>query len=402
MKNPLVVLKPKRNASLLRKHPWVFSGAIEKIILPDDFPSDKSLEGETVVVGNQAEEVLGVGHFSEGSIAIRLLCFENKKIDLRFWEEKIQKAFDYRKRIGLTENKSTNCYRLIHAEGDELPGLIIDIYETTAVIQAHSTGMIRAVDLIAKALMKVVPTLKAVYNKSEKSLQGTSDEKFTDGFIIGKDSVPKVVLENKLKFEVDWISGQKTGFFLDQRDNRALLQNFVKNKKVLNTFCYSGGFSIYALAAGADLVHSVDSSAKAIALTNNNVALNFEEHTNHKAFESDTLDFLKSNDENYDVIVLDPPAYAKSRKSMHRAVQGYKRLNSLALSKINPGGILFTFSCSQVISTQLFLDTVTAAAIEANRNVKIIHRLNQGADHPTNIFHPEGDYLKGLVLFIES
>lgn len=402
MNIPQILLKSKRSASILRKHPWVFSGAIEKIILPKDYPHSAVEDGELVEVCNQNEQTLGIGHFSNGSIAVRLISFEKENIDHDFWQKKLRQAFDLRKMLGLVNSEETTCYRLIHGEGDQLPGLIIDCYGPLVVLQAHSKGMANALIAIATALKKLKPNIRAIYSKSEQSLHSTDEKAIKDGFLIGELEAPQIVLENQLKFEIDWIKGQKTGFFIDQRENRLLLQQYVAHRKVLNTFCYSGGFSIYALAAKADLVHSVDSSASAIELTENNIKLNFGDHSRHQSFTSDTLKLLQKTTNTYDTIILDPPAYAKNKNSTHNAVQAYKRLNALAMKKINAKGILFTFSCSQLISRKLFTDTITAAAIEAGRKVKILHHLSQPADHPVNIFHPEGEYLKGLVLYIES
>lgn len=400
MHYPLVVLKPKRNASISRKHPWVFSGAIDKIILDDH---QNLSEGDVVSVCDSKEKVIASGHFSEdSSIAIRILSFSPTEINQDFWTTKIKAAYALRTSLGLTQSESTNTYRLVHAEGDGLPGLIIDIYKKIAVVQAHSLGMAKSLTEISNALKEVFgDQLSAIYSKSEKTLHRQNETAFEDHYLMGDLSAPIVVQENDLKFEIDWISGQKTGFFIDQRENRKLLQQYSKGKKVLNTFCYSGGFSVYALAAEAEMVHSVDSSAKAIELTERNVELNFDQISTHQSFVKDTLKYLNECEESYDLIILDPPAYAKSRSSMHKAVQGYKRLNEKALRMIKSGGILFTFSCSQVIHRKLFEDTITAAAIAAGRTVKILHHLSQPVDHPVNIFHPEGEYLKGLVLFVE-
>lgn len=401
MDYPLIILKPKREASLRRKHPWVFSGAIQKIVL-NEHQNDLE-EGDLVQICNAKEKCIAVGHFSkDSSIAVRILSFKAEAIDQKFWDAKIQKAFELRKSLGLINNPSTSTFRLIHAEGDDLPGLIIDIYDKVAVVQAHSLGMIRALSFINASLQKVLgDQLLAIYSKSQKALHRQGEETSKDDYLYGDLAAPIVVVENDLKFEIDWINGQKTGFFIDQRENRKLLQQYSKSRKVLNTFCYSGGFSVYAIAAGASMVHSVDSSSHAIELTERNMALNFKNSNKHQSTVQDTLKFLNQTDENFDTIILDPPAYAKSKSAMHKAVQGYKRLNEKAFRMINQGGILFTFSCSQVIHRKLFEDTVTAAAIAAGRNVKILHHLSQPIDHPVNIYHPEGEYLKGLVLFVE-
>lgn len=402
MNHPLLVLRPKRDASILRQHPWVFSGAINKIVLSEDQEDLK--EGDVVTVCNHKEEVIATGHFGMGSIAVRILSFNDRQLDQSFWNSKIEKAFQLRQALGLLDdNKHTNAYRLVHAEGDGLAGLIIDIYDKVVVVQAHSLGMANSLEMIAEALRNVMPNqLEAIYSKSEKSLHRQGSESVKDDFLFGALEAPQLVLENQLKFEIDWITGQKTGFFIDQRENRKLLQRYSNGKKVLNTFCYSGGFSIYALAANAEMVHSVDSSAKAIELTDRNVELNFGSSQKHQSFVQDTLSYLNETEEEYDTIILDPPAYAKSKSALHKAVQGYKRLNEKAFKMIKPGGVLFTFSCSQVVNRKLFEDTITAAAIAAGRSVKIIHHLSQPADHPVNIAHPEGEYLKGLVLYVES
>ena len=402
MNYPLIVLKPKRDASIQRKHPWVFSGAIAKIILNDN--SEGLSEGDLVSVCNSKEKVVATGHFGEGSIAVRILELAETEINDQFWEEKISTALKLRNLLQLSNSTTTTTYRLIHAEGDGLPGLIIDIYNKTAIVQAHSVGMAKALPSISNALKQVFKDdLEAVYAKSP-TVKGKqqSESNTEDAYVLGESTCPQMVHEHGLKFEIDWITGQKTGFFIDQRENRKLLQHYSAGKKVLNTFCYSGGFSVYALAAKAKLVHSVDSSAKAIELTERNIEINFKDKGNHKSFTQDTFSFLTESEEKYDVIILDPPAYAKSKSSSHKAVQGYKRLNERAFRMINEGGILFTFSCSQVIHRKLFEDTITAAAIEAGRKVKILHHLSQPADHPVNIFHPEGEYLKGLVLYIEK
>lgn len=401
MMYPTVVLKPKRSESLRRRHPWVFSGAIDKILLDEE--SEDLKEGDLVEVVDSKEKPLGVGHFAEGSIAVRMLSFKADEVNSTFWENKLSTAYELRKTLQLAESKTTTCYRLIHAEGDGLPGLIIDIYGNVAILQAHSIGFANSLTNIAEALKVVMgDELTAVYSKSEKALHRQGETGISDDYLLGTAKSPQIVLENELKFEIDWVTGQKTGFFIDQRENRQLLQRYSTNKKVLNTFCYSGGFSVYALAANAAEVHSVDSSAKAMELTNRNIEINFGETNKHKSFAQDTLKYLNETGETYDTIILDPPAYAKSKSAQHKAVQGYKRLNAKALSMINKGGILFTFSCSQVVDRKLFENTIMAAAIEARRSVKVIHHLSQPADHPVSIFHPEGEYLKGLVLYIEE
>lgn len=392
----IVITKGKENA-IERKHPWIFSGAINRIISDT---GEAPEEGELVEVVNYENKFLALGYFSDSTIAIRIISFEEQKIGQNFWNQKIKSAFNVRTSLGLTDNENTNIYRLMHAEGDGISGLVIDFYNGTAVIQAHSLGVYQAIEQISKALQKVYgEKLVAVYSKSAESLAKQTDKVVENGYLYQNGEPSKLGLENGNQFNLDWIDGQKTGFFLDQRENRALIAKYSKGKKVLNTFCYSGGFSIYALKAGAKEVHSVDSSQKAIDLTDANVKLN--NCKKHTSFTSDTLDYLKENSTDYDVIILDPPAYAKNKKAKHNAIQGYKRLNLMALKQIKPGGILFTFSCSQVVNRKLFYDTITAAAIESGRNIRVLEHLSQPADHPVNIYHPEGEYLKGLVLFVE-
>jgi 23S rRNA (cytosine1962-C5)-methyltransferase len=383
-----------------RFHPWIFSGAIKKIKNADGKGEVEPEEGTVVDVFDNKDEYLGTGHYQVGSIAVRVFSFEKLDPDKAFWKGKIQKAYDYRKQLGLTDNPQTNVYRLLFAEGDGMPGLIIDFYNGTAVIQTHSIGMHLAKGQIVEALREVYgERLQAVYDKSAETLPKQSKVKAENGYLFGSASTNEV-LEYGNIFHIDWETGQKTGFFIDQRENRQLLAQYCKNKTVLNTFCYSGGFSIFALNAGAKEVHSVDSSKKAIELTDKNAALN-NSTVPHQSFVSDTFDFLEHKENIYDIIVLDPPAFAKHRDARHHAVMGYKRLNAEALKKIRPGGILFTFSCSQVVNSDLFASTVMAAAIIAKRNVRIMHRLTQPPDHPVSAFHPEGEYLKGLVLFVE-
>ena len=392
-----IVLNKGKEKSLERKHPWLFSGAINRIISDT---GEAPVIGELVDVVDHRNNFLALGYFSDGTIAVRVISFEQVEIDQEFWNKKIQSAYDLREKLGLVNNSSTNIYRLMHAEGDGTSGLVIDFYNGTAIIQAHSIGIYNVMDEISNALQTVYGNdLVAVYNKSSESLSKQTDEEIKNDYIY-KNGEPNLIgLENNHQFNLDWIAGQKTGFFLDQRENRQLIASYSKGKKVLNTFCYSGGFSIYALKAGAKQVHSVDSSQKAIDLMDENIKLN--KLKNHKSFTSDTLDYLKENQIDYDVIILDPPAYAKNQKAKHNAIQGYKRLNLMALNQIKSGGILFTFSCSQVINRKLFYDTITAAAIEANRNIRVLHHLSQPSDHPVNIYHPEGEYLKGLVLYVE-
>lgn len=389
-----LTLHAGKEQSLLRFHPWVFSGAIKKI-------AGEPQDGDTVEVYSSRNEFLGVGHYQKGSITVRIFSFEPTAADDLFWRNKLQRAYDFRRQLGFINNPRTNVYRLVFAEGDGLPGLIIDVYHDTAVIQAHSLGMYRAKEQIARALQEIYgANLRAVYDKSAETLHLPPTDASLNGYLIGGGDEARVVVENDQPFYVDWVAGQKTGFFIDQRENRALLAQYAPGKAVLNTFCYTGGFSVYALNAGAALVHSVDSSKKAIALTERNAALNHA-GDRHAAFAVDTFSFLKQASQPYDLIILDPPAFAKHQHARHNAVMGYKRLNAEALKAINPGGILFTFSCSQAVDRDLFQHTLMAAAIEAGRQVKVMHHLSQPADHPVSIYHPEGAYLKGLVLFVE-
>jgi 23S rRNA (cytosine1962-C5)-methyltransferase len=388
MKVSSLYLKPGKERPIQRFHPWVFSGAIARI-------DGQITDGDVVFVKDASGNVLGTGHYQKGSITVRLLAFEELPIDADFWFARISQSMAQRKAIGFP-NETTNCYRLIHAEGDGLPGLIVDVYGDTAVVQSHSIGMYRSKADIAQAILKASEgSIKNVYDKSVDAL-GHSDE---NAFLIGQES-PEFVLENGHKFHIDVVQGQKTGFFLDQRDNRELLGKYSFGKKVLNTFCYTGGFSVYALSEGATLVHSVDSSKKAIELTEVNISLNAPFKGKHEAIVADVPEWLKEQNEIYDVIILDPPAFAKHQDARHRAVQAYKRLNRNAMEKIAPNGILFTFSCSQVVDRELFRHTITAAAIESGRRVSILHQLTQPADHPVSIYHPEGEYLKGLVLLV--
>ena len=391
---PKLHLHNGKELPVLRFHPWIFSGAIKKI-------KGEVAEGMIVEVVSNHDEPLGMGHYSNGSIAVRLFSFTNQPIDEAFWYSKIEKAYNFRKRAGLIDDEATNCYRLVHAEGDGLPGLIIDVYADTAVIQSHSTGMHLIKSHLVNALTKIYGSkLKAIYDKSADTMPDINGLIITNQLLYGS-AESEYVLEHSLKFKIDWETGQKTGFFIDQRENRKLLQKYSANKKVLNTFCYSGGFSVYALAAGATLVHSVDSSKKAIVLTDENIALNFGEDTRHASFAEDTFHFLDHSEEKYDVIILDPPAFAKHHNVKHNAVQGYKRLNAEAMRKINPGGVLFTFSCSQAVDKYLFHNTVMSAAIQAGRSVRILEYMSQPVDHAPSIFHPEGEYLKGIVVMVE-
>ena len=389
-----IYLKKGKEESLKRFHPWVFSGAIQH--LPEDVD-----EGEVVRVMTAGGEFIAVGHYQIGSIAVRVLSFDDVVIDDAFWHSKLQSAFSMRRSIGIVDNPSNNTYRLVHGEGDNIPGLIIDVYGPTAVMQAHSVGIHLERKRIAAQLIQVMgERVKNVYYKSETTLPFKADLGQEDGFIIG-GSNDNVAVENGLKFHVDWLKGQKTGFFVDQRDNRSLLEHFSAGKRVLNMFCYTGGFSFYAMRGGATLVHSVDSSAKAIELTTKNVELNFPGDKRHEAFCEDAFKYLDKAGGDYDLVILDPPAFAKHRGALHNALKGYTRLNMKAFEKIRPGGILFTFSCSQVVTKDNFRNAVFTAAALAHRNVRILHQLHQPADHPINIFHPEGEYLKGLVLYVE-
>ena len=389
-----IYLKKGKEESLKRFHPWVFSGAIQH--QPEDVD-----EGEVVRVMTAGGDFIAVGHYQIGSIAVRVLSFDDVEIDDTFWYGKLQSAFAMRRSIGIVDNPSNNTYRLVHGEGDNIPGLIIDVYGPTAVMQAHSVGIHLERKRIAVQLIQVMgERVKNVYYKSETTLPFKADLGQEDGFIVG-GSKDNVALENGLKFHVDWLKGQKTGFFVDQRDNRSLLEHFSSGKRVLNMFCYTGGFSFYAMRGGATLVHSVDSSAKAIELTTKNVELNFPGDKRHEAFCEDAFKYLDKAGGDYDLVILDPPAFAKHRGALHNALKGYTRLNMKAFEKIRSGGILFTFSCSQVVTKDNFRNAVFTAAALAHRNVRILHQLHQPADHPINIFHPEGEYLKGLVLYVE-
>lgn len=390
---PQIILKKGKEESLKRFHPWVFSGAIQAI-------EEGIEEGDTVRLVNRNGDFIAVGHYQEGSIAVRVLTFEDREIDDDFWHSRISSALKMRQSIGIADSPSNNTYRLVHGEGDNLPGLIIDVYGDTAVMQAHSIGMHKVRKEIAKALVDVMESrISNVYYKSETTLP-FMDATDMNGFIYG-GSDNNVALENGLKFRVDWLKGQKTGFFVDQRENRSLLEKYTAGKRVLNMFCYTSGFSFYAMRGGAQLVHSVDSSAKAIDLTRENVSLNFPGDQRHEAFCEDAFKYLEKAGDNYNLIILDPPAFAKHRGALHNALKGYTRLNQKAFEKIEKGGILFTFSCSQVVTKDHFRNAVFTAAALAKRNVRILHQLHQPADHPINIYHPEGEYLKGLVLYVE-
>lgn len=389
-----IQLKKGKEESLNRFHPWIFSGAILK-------KDDDIEEGEVVKVYTFDKRFIALGHYQIGSIAVRVLSFSDTEITLSFWVARLQSAFNMRKAIGLADLSNNNTFRLVHGEGDNLPGLIIDCYGTTAVMQAHSVGMHRQRHEICEALKQVMGSrIQSVYYKSETTLPYKADLGQENEFLLGA-SKDDVALENGLKFHVDWLKGQKTGFFIDQRENRCLLEKYAQGRSVLNMFCYTGGFSVYAMRGGAKLVHSVDSSAKAIELTNANVQMNFPNDERHASFCDDAFKFLDSHDAQYDLMVLDPPAFAKHRGALRNALKGYTRLNLKGFERIKPGGILFTFSCSQVVTKDNFRNAVFTAAAQAGRNVRILHQLHQPADHPVNIYHPEGEYLKGLVLYVE-
>ena len=391
-----IYLKPKKEESLLRFHPWVFSGAIRSI-------EGELAEGDLVEVYGADNRFLAVGHYQIGSIAVRILSFAPRTINAAFWEERIGSAYTLRKALGLVGKADTNTYRLVHGEGDNLPGLVIDIYGQTAVIQAHSVGMHHARHQIAAALQVVLgETLRSIYYKSEATLpfKASLDDN-ADGYLLGGGDANDQAMENGLRFHVDWRKGQKTGFFVDQRENRALLERYAQGRAVLNMFCYTGGFSFYAMRGGARLVHSVDSSALAISLARKNVELNFPNDSRHEAYAEDAFKFLEHKGHEYDLIILDPPAFAKHKNVLKNALQGYRKLNAQAFERIKPGGILFTFSCSQVVRKEDFRLAVFSAAAQSRRNVRILHQLTQPADHPVNIYHPEGEYLKGLVLYVE-
>ncbi len=389
-----IYLKKNKEESLKRLHPWIFSGAILKM-------DEGIAEGDVVDVVGYNGEFIGKGHYQIGSIAVRMLTFSEEEIDEAFWQKRLSSALQMRIAIGVADNKNNDTYRLVHGEGDNMPGLVVDCYGKTAVIQAHSVGVHYQRNMIAKALKEVLcDRVENVYYKSETTLPFKADLGQENEFLFGNTD-ENIALENGLKFHVDLLRGQKTGFFVDQRDNRMLLEKYSVGKKVLNMFCYTGGFSFYAMRGGATLVHSVDSSAKAIELTKANVELNFPGDARHQAYCEDAFRFLDKMGENYDLIVLDPPAFAKHKGALRNALKGYTRLNMKAFEKIKRGGILFTFSCSQVVTKDNFRNAVFTAALQAKRKVRILHQLHQPADHPINIYHPEGEYLKGLVLYVE-
>ncbi len=389
-----IYLRRGKDESLRRFHPWVFSGAIQR--------SEGELnEGDIVKVYTNEGDFIAVGHWQIGSIAVRVLSFEDEPINDAFWTDKIQQAYNARLAIGVAGNPDNNTYRLVHGEGDNLSGLVIDVYGETAVMQAHSVGMHVNREDVAKALKAVLgDALKNIFYKSETTLPFKAALGQENGFLLG-DATDNVAVENGLKFHIDWLKGQKTGFFVDQRDNRSLLEQYSKGKNVLNMFCYTGGFSVYAMRGEANLVHSVDSSAKAVDLVNANIELNFPGDERHEAFAADAFKFLDEMGDNYNLIILDPPAFAKHKDALRHALKGYTKINQKAFEKIQPGGILFTFSCSQAVNKDDFRRAVFTAAAIANRKVRILHQLHQPADHPINIYHPEGEYLKGLVLYVE-
>ena len=394
-----VILKRGREESLLRFHPWVFSGAIAEV---QGNPS----EGDIVSVHASDGSCLAYGHYQIGSIAVRVLSFDDSALRPDFWEDMLSRALQVRVAAGLHGAHDTNCYRLVHGEGDNLPGLIIDYYDGVCVMQAHSAGMFRAKKHISEALQKVYGSqLKAVYDKSSGTAPYKAGLELIDGYMYRRPDFKEnelVVLENGRKFMVNWTEGQKTGFFLDQRDNRALVGSMAKGRNVLNLFCYTGGFSIYALASGANHVDSVDSSKKAMMMVDRNVALNGFDESKHTSLCCDAIDYLKTSPEGkYDLMIVDPPAFAKHRGALKNALRAYQRLNAAAISKVSPGGLVFTYSCSQVVDKEAFALAVFSAAAQCGRKVRILDRLNQPCDHSVNIYHPEGEYLKGLLLYVE-
>ena len=390
----LLYLKKGKEESLKRYHPWIFSGAVHHT-------EGELQEGDIVTVLTIDGEFVAVGHWQIGSIAVRVLSFLDEPIDRHFWEERLRMALSVRVRIGVADCQNNNTFRLVHGEGDNLPGLVIDMYGPVAVMQAHSVGMHVCRQDIAAALLSVMgDRLKAIYYKSETTLPFKASLGQENGFLFG-ESKEDVALENGLKFHIDWQKGQKTGFFVDQRDNRSLVEQYSKDRSVLNMFCYTGGFSVYSMRGGAKVVHSVDSSAKAVELVNANIEMNFPGDTRHAAFVEDAFKYLEQMDRTYDLIILDPPAFAKHKDALKNALRGYTKLNAKAFEKILPGGILFTFSCSQAVNKDQFRTAVFTAAAISHRRVRILHQLHQPADHPINIYHPEGEYLKGLVLYVE-
>ena len=390
-----IILRKGKEESLGRFHPWIFSGAIHHT------EGGQREEGDIVEVLASDGRFLAIGHWQIGSIAVRVLTFKRQSVNQAFWQKRLAAALDVRRTIGVAGREDNDIYRLVHGEGDNLPGLVIDIYGSTAVMQAHSVGMHVCRSEIAQALREVMgEQLKAIYYKSETTLPFKAQLGQENGFLYGESS-DDVARENGLAFHIDWLKGQKTGFFVDQRDNRSLVEHYSKGRKVLNMFCYTGGFSVYAMRGGAELVHSVDSSAKAVELVDANIELNFPDDNRHEAFAEDAFKFMEQMQEKYDLIILDPPAFAKHKDALHNALRGYTKLNAKAFEKIQPGGILFTFSCSQAVNKDQFRTAVFTAAALARRKVRILHQLHQPADHPINIYHPEGEYLKGLVLYVE-
>ena len=389
-----ILLKSGKEKSVFRYHPWIFSGAIAK--------TEGTLqEGDIVKVYSADRQFLAIGHYQIGSIAVRILSFEDTVIDHNFWRTRITEAYRKRRSLGLTDSQTNNVYRLIHGEGDNLPGLVVDIYANVAVTQFHSVGMYLERENIAKAIVEVLgDQITAIYDKSESTLPFKAAIEPKNGYLYGQ-AKSFIALENGLKFNVDWLEGQKTGFSIDQRENRSLLEKYARDKSVLNMFCYTGGFSFYAMRGGAHSVHSVDVSARAIELARQNVELNFPGDPRHEAFAEEAFRFLEHSYDKYDLIILDPPAFAKHQNVLNNAIQGYKKLNRKGIEVIKPGGIIFTFSCSQVMTKELFRQTVFTAAANTGRKVSILHQLTQPADHPINIYHPEGEYLKGLVLYVE-
>lgn len=385
--NASIILKKNKEVSVLRRHPWIFSGAVHST-------RGNPVSGDWVNIYDSHNNFLAAGHYQDANICARILSFEPVTPNPDFWIKKLGNALEFRKQMGLP-NSHTNAFRLVFGEGDELPGLVVDLYDKTAVMQAHSLGMFADRQAIANALASLMGNdLEAVYFKDDSAKENAS------AYLFGKSEVPAVVSENDHLFKINWVEGQKTGFFIDQRENRDLLARYAKDRRVLNTFCYTGGFSVYALKAGAQLVHSVDASKPAIALTNENISLNFPGGTRHEAYASDAFQFIEQQKDAYDLMILDPPAFAKHRDSKHNAFKGYQRLNATAMRNIRPGGIIFTFSCSQVVNREFFYNTVISAAIIANRRVRVLHHLSQAPDHPVSAYHPEGEYLKGLVLHV--
>ena len=393
----IIVLRKGKEESLGRFHPWIFSGAIHHT--EGNAPLE---EGDLVEVLASDGRFLAIGHWQIGSIAVRVLTFKRQSIDQAFWQKRLAAAYDVRKSIGVAGTTYNNMYRLVHGEGDNLPGLIVDIYGENAVMQAHSVGMHVCRMQIAQAMQAVMgDSLKSIYYKSETTLPFKAQLGQENGFLFG-EAADDVAIENGLKFHIDWLKGQKTGFFVDQRDNRSLVEHYARGRRVLNMFCYTGGFSVYAMRGGAELVHSVDSSAKAVELVDANMELNFPGDQRHESFAEDAFRFMDGiKDGAYDLIILDPPAFAKHKDALRNALRGYTKLNARAFEKIQPGGILFTFSCSQAVDKEHFRTAVFTAAAIARRKVRILHQLHQPADHPINIYHPEGEYLKGLVLYVE-